>query len=222
MADYDDVKQQLGPGPENDGFAALLSGELPDGTAVYSPTVIYGTRDPLTTPTPVVWEMDNVGPWGVTIDVGHHQRHEGDSFSACYVDATLADTETIVIHIKVGADKAAHLLYHVTCPGAFTVALYENPTTSGDGTTVAVNNHNRNSSSTADTTVFHTPSSTGNGTLLEQYYIGGGSQRAGGESRSAAEWVLKKSEQYLLVVTSRANGNSGAVVLDWYEEGASA
>lgn len=194
-----------------------------DGYGIDAHISLYGERDPLQTPEVIAVEVDNIGPWLCTIDVGHHQTHEGDGFSCIHTDSTLADGETIVILLKNPAANYPHLLWHATCPSAFTVALYENPTVSvaGDGTAVTLFNRNRNKTSiTPLLAVYHTPTTTNNGTLLEQFYIGGGAQRAGGDNRATSEWVLKANEDYLLIITSRANGNSGAVVLDWYEEGA--
>lgn len=233
MATYEEVKKVLGPGPEHKGMAALLSGEIPGVGAVISEAsvsgivsledstgvVVRGTRNPLTSPEPVVWEIDNIGPWGVTIDVGHHQRHEGESFGACFADDALADTEQINLLIKPQATTYPHMLYHVTCPSAFTIQLYKDVSATVDGSAVKVLNHNQNMDVSANTLIYHTPTIASTGSLMEQYYIGGGSQRAGGSNRSEGEWILKPEVNYLLRVTSRANGNSGSVVLDWYEEG---
>ena len=153
----------------------------------------------------------------VTIDVPHHEIHEGEMFTANAVDATLANGETLVVHILAGS-KESHMMFAASCPLSFYAQFYEAPTLTGNGTPVAVYKRNRNDTThTPTSTVFTAPTYSAPGTLMESYYVGTG-KTSGGESRSDHEWILAHDVSYLIVVTSGANANSGSVVLNWYEE----
>lgn len=183
-------------------------------------SVIAGIRDPHGEATQVPIEIDPYGPWAVIIPVEHHQRHEGEMFSAKYSDATLADTDTAVLHIKTGASYS-HLFWAASAGLAYTVELFRGPTLSNNGTAVTVHNANDNSDKTSTTTAFHTPTVSNNGTSLEgPFYVGGGAQRPGGSNRQDSERILLPNTSYLIVLTSRANSNLGSVVAEWYDEGA--
>jgi hypothetical protein len=158
--------------------------------------------------------VDTVTNTQVNIDYAHHEIHDGDAFSCTYV----ATASGVVIHIKTGA-KYAHIKILVECAVGVVGALYEDPTSSNDGTGLTEVNRNRNSATSPTVAVFHTPTTSNNGTLLESWASGNstGAARFGGASRADDEWVLKPNESYLKVITPDSSARV-AVRLDWYEK----
>lgn len=171
-------------------------------------------------PTPATVEVDQYGPWLVTIDQPHHQLHEGERFVSTHAAATVNTNGTCIVHIKTGANYS-HLVYDVFGTNVYTIQFYEAPTVTGNGTSVAVLNRNRNSAKVTTTTMLHTPTTTALGTSLEgPLYIGSGQSKVGGTTRGQNEWLLKPNTSYLVHVTSRGDANSLTVFADWYDEGA--
>lgn len=169
-----------------------------------------------------VFEQDEITDSLVTIDIVHHETHEGEMFIASYKNADgapVADNGTMDLQIYTGA-KYCHTVFSATFGGDFEVAFYENPTTSG-GTSVAANNMNRNKGIVATAAVVHTPSVSNVGTLLFNIFEPGGQkvQAVGGATRSNSEWILLPERKYLLRATNRAGSTKdGSVVIQWYEE----
>ena len=148
-----------------------------------------------------------------TIEIEHHEIHEGESFSAVY-QATKDDAETLDLQITTPATEYLHSVLEASSTLEAEVALYEAPTTSG-GTAVTAYNRNRNSQNVAAATVAHTPTVSAVGTLLAATTIGTG-KSVGGNLRGISEWILKPSTKYLLRITSGSNGNIITATLDWY------
>uniref|UniRef100_A0A6M3J5Y7 Uncharacterized protein n=1 Tax=viral metagenome TaxID=1070528 RepID=A0A6M3J5Y7_9ZZZZ len=166
----------------------------------------------------------------VTIDVGHHEIHDGDSFHVAVVDTVMADTETLIVAFKTPSGaKLSHMVFGWSIKAAGHVDLVEGPTwTTNTGTVIVPRNRLRSggtSTLTEDKTA--TPAYTAGGVLLNPTGLAGGttitlgygfaSKTAGNQGSHDTEWVLKAATAYAIVLTADANSNGGFIELDWYE-----
>ena len=153
------------------------------------------------------------------IEYEHHEIHDGDSFYAEIYDATL-DTGNVLIMLITTPNtlEYAHMRTMIQVSNAATVLFYEGTTVLAEGGAVTENNRDRNSAHSATVVVTEKPTITANGTLLQTSYVGtAGKYGVGGTDSALNEWILKANEKYLLVLTSRADGNLGVVGINWYE-----
>ncbi len=156
----------------------------------------------------------------IVIDAVHNNIHQGIMFQSDLVDLILADDASLDLLIRVIANTSAHMRFHAAIGGDGQAFMYEDPTTSADGTPVARNNRNRFSSNTSDTLIFSGPTVTGVGDLLPTGIIpggGAGTPGIGGQIGSFEEWMLAPAD-YLFKLTNKSGGAQPAsVALDWYE-----
>lgn len=154
--------------------------------------------------------------WQV-IDYEHHEIHSGSSFvvADCTDLGNGASRELLIVTPNTA--KWAHLLVKIITESEAHWYLYEDATTSSDGTGLTEVNRNRNSATTATAVVTHTPTLTGDGTLIYQEHYGSG-RGNGGENRGESEFVLKQNAKYLVRLTNATtSANYVTIVLDWYE-----
>lgn len=160
------------------------------------------------------------------ISTPHAEVHDGDTFTACYKtpDASpIANDATVVLLIKVGSTKQAHLVWGAAFGGEGEVQLFEGPNDTADGNPLTEPNMNRGSAEVAEVTVFQGPTignGVGNGTELVDVMVPGGTtgRAVGSALRANTEWMLAKSTNYLLVLTNRAgNAQQASAQLQWYE-----
>lgn len=149
-----------------------------------------------------------------TIDVPHAHIHEGKMFDMCEL-ATITSGSNRDYLVITGANKFVHFKVTCTADGKGDVAIYEEPTTSANGTGMAELNRNRASAITPEVTVFHTPTVSAVGTMLCDELFGSGN-KSGGETRADNEWVLKKNTKYLIRVHASANIDV-STKMNWYE-----
>lgn len=168
--------------------------------------------------------VDEITKAAVSIELEHHEVHEGDAYSAHYFNTVTAGGE-VLMYVQVPNTSArAHLKFAVETNLPGVVYLTEGFTVSGAavGTVLAIYNFNRNSSSTSKCNAYHTPtvSGTAYGTTLIYMPIGGGNQqnRVGGSVRQGFEYIAKQNEKYLLRFIADTNGTKIATVAEWYEE----
>lgn len=161
------------------------------------------------------------------IDVVHHEIHEGETYQASYKSpdaSNIADNGTIDILVKTGA-KYCHLAFEIAAGGDAEILLYEDTTTSNDGTPLVEHNMNRGIADSATAAAFHTPTVTDVGTLLENRFVpggaGGNSQGGSGTIRPGTEWILNINKNYLVRGINRAGtAQPMSNIVQWYEESA--
>lgn len=155
----------------------------------------------------------------VVLPVEHYEVHEGETFSASFVNTTLADNAVLEILLQTGA-KYAHVTFFASCGGDARVTIVENPTVSDAGTGLTEHNNKRYSDDTATVTATHTPTETGGTVIIDAFLAGGtGGNAAGGLLRANTEFILKANEDYTFRVTNLSGGTKGAsLVVNWYEE----
>lgn len=160
----------------------------------------------------------------VTIDVVHHEVHEGEMFHASYTNAALGNGNAVEMLFHVGGAVDAHTVFEVFAGGQVTVSLYESPTVGANGTALNIYNMNRGITATSNSQVYHTPtiSDTGSVALVNNRVLPGGTSpqtRVGGGIRSGAEWILAPGKNYFLRVSNTSGGTIAVNIgLEWYEE----
>ena len=224
---------------------AQITGERPDG--LYGNVAVTNGNnlkqsleefDPVfnTNPLPVIQtdsagrkaELDNLFKIPITIDVQHHEIHEGDSFSSTH-NATLANGGTISLSFKTpNTAKQPHLTFLGRSSGEANVCLNEGvAATSGTGNSHPV--YNRKRDSTNDTDLLEDTAGGGfvagsiaegatvaGGTCIYEEHFGAGQTR-GGATAGRNEFLLAPDTEYEIVLTSEAAANDCEVILDWYE-----
>ena len=175
-----------------------------------------------------VAEFDNLFAIPVTLDVEHHEVHEGDMYSAFIYDEDAASGHTIEIHLQAPAvaspQKRIHLVIDHNATGEHLFTLSEAATYSSGGTAFTAINRNRGSGNTTDSQALRTGSNKGSNNIvtggspvvLESIWTGSG-RGTGGESRGLQEWVLDPGEEYLIKIESKAAGIALFLQAIWYE-----
>ncbi len=146
----------------------------------------------------------------VNIDWDHHLVHEGEMF-------ILADEATGVAIatpkrwlFKVGAaPKGVHFRVGVAGTNGLKLELFEAPTSSADGTGVALIPANRVEQKTINATFFKDPTVSVDGTLVGVGRAGGGNFiQPGGQVESEIEYILKASTNYQIKATVTVDGTT--------------
>jgi hypothetical protein len=159
----------------------------------------------------------------VTIDLVHHEIHEGETFSISYKSpdgAAIADDGTIIFFLTTGLLEA-HLIAEGAGGGDAEIELGEGATIGAGGTAMTPVNRHRNMTTISTVAVRRDAAVTGAGTIIENKFIPGGTGgvSVGGIAGQREEWVLASSTIYMLRLTNRA-GNAQPMSLEaiWYEE----
>jgi hypothetical protein len=166
--------------------------------------------------------IDRITDVPLTIDYAHHEIHAGAAYHLTH-SALRANSEVVDVYLKTGIVTAqAHMIISIDVALAATLEIYEDSTmVDAPANRITPFNLNRSSSRTSQLTCCHTPTGTETGTRLILHYIGNTSQGAttgtGGQGGARNEIILRNNTAYLIRITSRSNGNSCTVVLDWYE-----
>jgi hypothetical protein len=151
------------------------------------------------------------------IDYAHHEIHSGSHyFVSGTVDVVGAATNQDILVVTPNSTKWAHMLWTLEAEDEFVFYLYEDTTTSADGSAATEINNNRNSANTADVVVTTGPTVTGVGTLIDSATIGA-AKTIGSDSRDK-ELILKSNTKYLFRFTKTNAGTHWLnYKLSWYE-----
>ena len=177
----------------------------------------------------------------VTMDLGHHEIHEGDSFTAYYTvttAATAAHRSGLFIKTPV-SPKQVHLVASFASSAAANFSICEAPTIAANVGTAAVAIYNRYRDSTNTSGCYDnatTPAVNKYTTLTEAQIAGDGTwatgtvirtepltlgtapKPAGGASRDTAEYILKANTKYVFLLTNTTvTANTHFILIDWYE-----
>ena len=154
------------------------------------------------------------------IDYSHYEIHEGKHFKGGFQDVTMSTDDTVfVLFTTPNTTKWAHWKLTSESTGSATIEIYENVTTSDDGTALTEWNRNRNSTNTASVVITHTPTITSFGTKMASKWIGGAGFKTdiSGEHRGDSEFILKQNTKYLVIGIALASNIKIAIGGDWYE-----
>ena len=164
-------------------------------------------------------ELDEIDGAQVTIDLPHHEVHEGNSFTASDVDLNVQIVAPKYWLIRVPDNVEFHMKVGVECDTGALLEFFENPTINVDGGVVPWYNNNRNSNNTTNMTCFDDPTVGADGvTRLQVSRVGAGrDKKIGGAGRMQFEWILRSGEEYLIKVTVDANGAELTFTADGYQ-----
>ncbi len=149
-----------------------------------------------------VAKVDSLG-YLVAIEIEHHRVHEGNFYTVTDYDADVDNASPKYWHIIVpNTAVRVHIKIAIAVDAPGLIQVYENPTTTDNGTVIIAYNNDRNSANSATCAHYYDPTVSNDGTLLEAFRIGaGGKQKIGGDARQFAELILKQNEQYLIKFT---------------------
>jgi hypothetical protein len=157
----------------------------------------------------------------LTIDYGHHEVHDGSSFSVC--DTVACNTATVKWMIATPASTTyAHLIFLLSCTGEATYLVTGDADRVAGTPLTAVNRRRVGTPAASTTTVSRTPSggTTDGATILFSLRNGitgtGGKAAEAGSARDLNEWILKPNTKYVISVTTYATSYV-TCLLDWYE-----
>lgn len=174
-------------------------------------------------------EFDPLFKAPLSIDIAHHEIHEGDSFSLFNYEVGIADTETIEILVQapavVSPQKRIHLISEHEGSTAHLFEMIEGATYSSAGVAATPINRHRGSAKTSAMQAAYTGITSSNivtgGTPLAVWgALYGAGRNVGGGSRGTEEWILDAGESYLFRITSAGGGGSACnawIGLIWYE-----
>ena len=152
----------------------------------------------------------------ITVDMAHHECHEGSAFQAHYVDTLGNGASYELLFVVADTTKWPHMLYDFLAQGGVSIGVYEGPAVTGSGTPVSVFNRNRNSLTANGLLLFHTPTTTADGTLI--WSANFGAKGVPTAHRGDDEYILKQAEKYLIRVTNAtAVNNLVMAMFNWYE-----
>lgn len=155
-----------------------------------------------------------------TIDFGHQEIHDGDSF--CYNDvlSLAANASADMVLTVPNSAKRPHLSKEFDGIFGFSVDMWEGTDRSGTAT-VSAYNRDRESATVAGMTLAKgTTGGTTDGTARIVWRSAGSATNQGklaGNTTELTEWMLKRNTKYLIRIVSLANSNTISVRLNWYE-----
>jgi hypothetical protein len=157
----------------------------------------------------------------VSMNWDHAIIHKGELFAVVDIDADVDIAGPKYWHFKtpVSTSEYYHLDFEVSCDGGALVELFEAPTITGNGSTLAALNHNRNSSKTTDISAYYDATTSDDGTRLSVYEIGsggGGPNNAPGKRSRDNEFILKADTSYIIKVTTRQDNSNVSLLANLY------
>ena len=155
--------------------------------------------------------LRDIDIWNVIIDgmtnlstVNTPERHAINNGNLFQIDYTtdLGDSESgDVLVITPNSTSWCHLTYDLQTEAEAHFYIYENPTTTDNGTLISAFNKDRNSSTTDTTFFYDTPTgvvSTDLSAISDTYTCA--CTRI--DQNNFGEWILKQNEEYLFRVTN--------------------
>lgn len=157
----------------------------------------------------------------VGIDIAHHKIHSGHHFSCQDYDDEVDIAGPKYWHLIAPSSNRVHLTYIVSASLPGLLELYEDPTTSDDGTVLTPYNNDRNSSTTSDLSVFYDPTVSDDGARLCPVVLGSTGTNpvgaTGGIIRRESEVILADDTAYLIKFSPFNNDAIVSICLDYYE-----
>lgn len=185
------ITQVFGLYPDN-------TNQMPSGDAIARPIFTKITDG---TYTLGLWENGGITAF---TPVAYRIRNSREFF-CCHCFDDVADAADVFIHIKVDSTVSCHGNLIIEAEAKTKVFLYENPTTTDDGTALTELSMNRETLGTPVSDLFHTPTVGADGTLLECGLIGSaGKFTSSGGAEVGAYWAFKPNEEYLVKMTNES------------------
>ena len=156
-----------------------------------------------------------------TIEQEHLQIHKGNGYQLSGEIAALGTTDSA--YFLIDPVSPIHWRdYRIFADDApLDIELFENPTTTVNGTALTPLNRNRLSSNTATAAVYSGPTVTDDGDRLYISRIvgtGTGANTTGEVEGLPVEWIIDGGNTYLLKITNNSGGNVDLIYqFFWYE-----
>ena len=162
-------------------------------------------------------ELDSSFKALYTMDVAHHEIHEGNTYMASGISGTLGVDDTFILTaITPNTAKWSHVFYQASGILKFYIRIYEGATVDVAGSAVTAINKNRNSTNTSGGTFREDDTFTDLGDQIYATLVATGT-RNGGSEGTRLEWVLKQNTTYAFHLTSADANNILSGQLEWYE-----
>jgi hypothetical protein len=167
----------------------------------------------------VIARVDRTNECLVTQDALHSNIHRGEVFEVSYVWLAVPDAAARYLLIETPTDSLLHSSIRVACTGTSVFEIWEGPTVSADGSSIAAVNRNRIVADPTASSFWFDPTVTTPGSSLHEELIPGGfgPHSGGGGASSFHEWVLAPGTRYLLEVTNiSGNAQDVGIMLEGY------
>ncbi len=151
----------------------------------------------------------------------HSRIEKSLEFMVSHRFVNVADEAAAEILLKVGATKNVHGNYTIAVAGKVHLTFYEAPVITLDGTALTEHSINREVIGVPTLTTFYTPTIAVGGTILKEGLIGvaGMFTGAGDIMAGASYWLLKKSQNYLILVVNKSGAPIDiAIQYNWHEK----
>ncbi len=162
-----------------------------------------------------VADVDPVSKGFILIDTVHERIHAGMMFAADIVDVALVSAASLEMLVRTAVGAPVHMRISTNAGGDARIRLFEAPTTTSDGTPLALEDRNRVTDNVATTSAFDSPTVTADGTsLLDAVQPAS----KGASFEAFGEFVLAADTDYLVRVTNLAGGAQAvSLQADMYE-----
>jgi len=151
------------------------------------------------------------------VEYAHHEIHDGTSYTTNHTADISNGFNMDILLVTPDTTTYGHMTYEIESELEMDFSLYEDTTTSNNGTTLNIYNRNRNSASTATLTASHTPTVTSVGTKIRTWHTGSKKDFGGGD-RATHEIILKRNTKYLFRLTNSSGANNYmSAKIDFYE-----
>lgn len=165
----------------------------------------------------------------VTIPIEHYKVHNGESYTANYLEKNLANDGYMRIHIKTGS-KSAHIMIDVESEGKVYFRSFSNPAITADGTGLGTTisdkltlfNRCGNCANGNTTQVFYNPTVEDYGDMRGNrvFPFGEGGTAPGGSNSTRIESIFNANSSYIIEIQNvSGQSRDTGIVLDWYEAG---
>lgn len=163
---------------------------------------------------------DDVTGGLTTIDLSHHEAHEGDAYKADIIKVSITNAQYLAIGFTTpaAAQGRIHLLVGFISEAAAHLQVLEGPTnTPASGAALTAYNRDRGSAKTTTLTNLRSYDNAGvvGGVVLHDLYTWS-DKRQTTTDRDDEEFILAPETDYALKLIADANGG-GQILLDWYE-----
>jgi len=156
----------------------------------------------------------------VAISTEHARTHDGKAFMRTQRFTLANGASHDVLLDPAGAIPHLRMMVLGSTSTPVRAALYEDPTTSANGTLANGLNMNRLSATVPGMQCYSGPTVSAAGNLLEDGDIVGAAKKEGGVASDSAEteWILNLAKKYLLRVTNNSGASADLLLkLFWYE-----
>lgn len=163
--------------------------------------------------------VDEVTRSLVTLPVAQCQLHLGQLFSTDTFDEAVAADTSIEWLIRVAATNDVYINFGIAAGQDALLEIFETPTTSVDGSALAITNRRRADIKTLEVLAFKGPTSSADGTRIDRLFVPGGSggNSTGGINMSSIGLILTAGDYLLRGTNKGAAGTNIQMAVSMFE-----